>query len=83
MEPTVTGLTRHAGMHQFTAAGVILGSGVLVGLLLSRVVFARLRRSGLLCQRGGKGADDHEGGGREGRQAETVDAHLSLQDLSH
>ena len=50
VEPTVTGLTRHAGMHQFAAAGVILGSGLLVGFLLSRVVFARLRRSGLVSR---------------------------------
>src|SRR5256714_7843519 len=50
VESTVIGLTRHAGMHQFAAAGVILGSGLLVGLLLSRVVFARLRRSGLVSR---------------------------------
>jgi len=50
VEPTVTGLTRHAGMHQFAAAGVILGSGLLVGFLLSRVVSARLRRSGLVSR---------------------------------
>src|SRR5437588_5670852 len=42
----VTGLTRHASMHEFAAAGVVLGSGLVVGLLLSRVVLARLRRSG-------------------------------------
>ena len=56
MEPTVTGLTRHAGMHQFAAAGVILGSGLLVGLLLSRVVLARLRRSELVSRWAGVGA---------------------------
>jgi small-conductance mechanosensitive channel len=33
-------------MHEFAAAGVVLGSGLLVGLLLSKVVLARLRRSG-------------------------------------
>jgi small-conductance mechanosensitive channel len=37
-------------MHQFAAAGVILGSGLLVGLLLSRVVLARLRRSALVSR---------------------------------
>src|SRR6266446_6970116 len=46
----VTGLTRHAGMHQFAVAGVALGSGLLVGLLLSRVVLPRLRRSGLVSR---------------------------------
>jgi small-conductance mechanosensitive channel len=47
VEPTVTGLTRHVGMHQFATAGVILGSGLLVGLVLSRVLRARLRHNGL------------------------------------
>jgi small-conductance mechanosensitive channel len=37
-------------MHQFATAGVILGSGLLVGLVLSRVLRARLRRSGLLSR---------------------------------
>src|SRR4030088_3297541 len=37
-------------MHELAAAGVILGGGLLVGLLLSRVVLARLRRSGLVSR---------------------------------
>src|SRR4030081_1421149 len=37
-------------MHQFAVAGVLLGSGLLVGLLLSRVILARLRRSGLVSR---------------------------------
>ena len=46
----VIGLTHHAGMHQLAAAAAILGIGVLVGLLLSRVVLARLRRSDRVSQ---------------------------------
>src|SRR6266851_600031 len=46
----VIGLTHHAGMHQLAAAAAILGIGVLVGLLLSRVVLARLRRGDRVSQ---------------------------------